>query len=240
MYCVKCGAKLSEGQTVCPICETKVYHPDIQIIEKSTYPKIPFESEEFNTKGLMFVLTMIFLVPLILPVILELSWHSDVSWSGYVAGGTIIFYFSLIMPWWFKKPNPVIFVPISFALSIGLLLFICYKTGGFAQEINWFMSFAFPVAGSLGIIATAATAVLHYVKKGCLFTVGGMLIALGMWSVLLEFDIRTTFNVHPGFYWSLAPLTVLSVIGLMLIVIGIVKPLKDSLRRIFFVGKVKI
>lgn len=233
MYCVKCGVKLSEGQTVCPLCETRVHHPDIHVMEENTYPKIPFESEEFNRKGLMFVLTMIFLVPFILPVLLELGWHSDVSWSGYASGGTLIFYVAFIMPYWFKKPNPVIFTPITFALTIGLLLFICLKTGG-----NWFMSFAFPVAGGLGIIITTAVAVLHYVKKGCLYTIGGTLIALGLWTVLLEFDIRTTFGVVTPFYWSVAPLTVLSVVGAMLIVIAIVKPLKESLRRIFFIGKV--
>ena len=139
------------------------------------------------------------------------------------------------MPYWFKRPNPVIFVPVTFALSIGLLLFICHQTNG-----NWFMSFAFPVAGSLGIIVTAATAVLRYVKKGYLYTVGGLLMALGLWTVLLEYDIRTTFAVRTPFFWSVAPLTVFSVLGIMLIVIAIAKPLKESLRRIFFIGKVKI
>ena len=233
MYCARCGVKLSEGQTVCPICETRVFHPDIPIKEENTYPKIPFESEEFNYRGLMFVLTMIFLVPLVLPIILDLSWRSEITWSGYVSGGTLLFYVSFVLPFWFKKPNPVIFVPISFALAIVYLLYICLHTGG-----NWFMSFAFPVAGGLGIIITAATAVLHYVKKGCLYTIGGTLIALGLWTVLLEFDIRTTFSVYTPFYWSLAPLTVLSVVGIMLIVIAIVKPLKESLKRVFFIGKV--
>lgn len=238
MYCIKCGAKLSDGQTVCPLCETKVYHPDIVVSEEHTYPKIPFQSEEFNRTGLMFVITMIFLVPLILPILLELEWSSSVSWSGYASGGTLIFYTAFIMPWWFKKPNPVIFTPIVFAMTIGLLLFICYKTGGFEVDPNWFMSFAFPVAGSLGIIVSAATAVLYYVKKGTLYTVGGLLIALGLWTVLLEYDIRTTFGVETPFYWSTAPLTVLAIIGIMLIVIAIVKPLKESLKRIFFIGKV--
>ena len=232
MYCVKCGAMLSDGQTTCPICETRVYHPDISVAEENTYPKIPFESEEFNRGGLMFVITMIFLVPLILPILLELGWHSDVSWSGYASGGTLIFYVAFVMPYWFKRPNPVIFVPVTFALTIGLLLFICLETGG-----NWFMTFAFPVAGGLGIILTAATAILHYVKKCCLYTIGGMFIALGLWTILLEFDIRTTFGVYTPFYWSLAPLTVLSIVGVMLIVIAIVKPLKESLRRFFFIGK---
>ena len=100
------------------------------------------------------------------------------------------------------------------------------------------MTFAFPTIGALGIIASAATAVLYYVKKGCLYTVGGTLIALGLWTVLLEYDIHTTFDVNCLFYWSLAPLTVLSITGMLLIVIAIVKPLKESLRRIFFIGKV--
>ena len=234
MYCIKCGVKLSEGQTVCPLCETKVYNPDIQIKEENTYPKIPFESEEFNRKGLMFVLTMIFLVPLILPVLLELNWRGTVNWSGYVSIGTLIAYTSLIMPFWFKRPNPVIFVPVTFALIIGLLHYTCFKNDG-----NWFMSFALPVAGGLGIIVTAATAILHYVKKGCLYTVGGTLIALGMWTVMLEYDIRTTFAVSVPFYWSIAPLTVFSVVGIMLIIVAIVKPFKESLRRIFYIGKVK-
>ena len=232
MYCINCGVQLSEGQTTCPICETRVYHPDVIVKEKSTYPKIPFESEEFNRNGLLFILTMIFVIPLLLPIFLELSWHSDVSWSGYVAGGTLIVYSALVMPLWFKKPNPVIFVPVTFALIIGLLLFICIKTGG-----SWFMSFAFPVTGGLGLIITATTAILYYVRRGKLYTVGGMSIALGLWTVLLEWDIRSTFNPQVMINWSLAPLTVLSVIGIMLIVIAIIKPLKESLRRIFFIGK---
>ena len=232
MYCIKCGAKLSNGQTICPICETKVFHPDFIIQEENTYPKVPFESEEFNRKGLMFVITMLFLIPLILPILLELGWRSNISWSGYASGGTLIFYTAFIMPYWFKKPNPVIFVPVTFALTIGLLLFICYKTEG-----SWFMTFAFPVVGTLGLIITVATALLYYVKKGYLYTVAGTLIAIGVWSVLLEFDIRTSFGTSTPFYWSLAPLTVLTIAGIMLIVIAIVRPFRESLRRIFFIGK---
>lgn len=233
MYCIKCGAHLSDGQTVCPLCETRVFHPDFNITEDSTYPKVPFKSEEFNRKGLMFVITMLFLIPICLPIILELNWRATVSWSGIVAGGTLLFYVSMVMPYWFKRPNPVIFVSAFFAVATVYLLYICLITRG-----NWFMSFAFPVTGGLGLILSAATAVLYYVKRGRLYTVGGTFIALGLWTVLLEFDIRTTFAVSTPFMWSLAPLTVLSIVGLMLIVIAIVKPLQESLHRIFFIGKV--
>ena len=30
MYCVKCGVKLANTESKCPLCNTAVYHPDIQ------------------------------------------------------------------------------------------------------------------------------------------------------------------------------------------------------------------
>ena len=233
MYCIKCGVKLSDGQTICPVCNTRVYHPDLEIIENNTYPKGPFKSEEFNRKGLMFVITILFLIPLILPVILELTWHDRIEWSGYVAGGTLVFYISFILPSWFKRANPVIFVPCSFVVSTGYLLYICLHTGG-----KWFMPFVFPLALSMAVIVSAITTLLYYLKRGKLYVVGGGLIALGLWTVLLELLIRSTFGVYSIVMWSSASLTVLALSGITLIIIAIVKPLKESLRRIFFIGKI--
>lgn len=237
MYCVNCGAKLSDGQTVCPLCETKVYHPDIVINEENTYPKTPFEPEEINRNALMFVVTMLFLIPLFVPLLLELVWNdfTDVSWSGYTSGGTLIFYTAFIMPYWFKKPNPVIFTSVTYALTVALLWFINFKTEG-----NWFYSFALPVTAGLGAITVASTALTYYVKKGLLYIYGGSFIAFGIWTVLLEYDINTTFNVSLYLRWSFAPLAIFFIIGITLIVIAIVKPFRESLKRKFFVGKVKI
>lgn len=237
MYCINCGAKLSDGQTVCPICETRVYHPDIEIKEQSTYPKTAFEPAEESRKGLMFAITMLFLIPLLLPIILELNWNdfTGVTWSGYASGGTLIFYVAVVMPLWFKKPNPVIFTPVTFALVIGLLWFICYTVKG-----DWFINFALPVMAGLGVITTASVTLYYYVRKGYLYITGGTLIALGLWTVLLEHDICSTFNISSTIKWSLAPLTVLAISGITLIVIAIVKPFRESLARKFFVGNVKI
>jgi hypothetical protein len=139
------------------------------------------------------------------------------------------------MPLWFKKPNPVIFTPVTFALVIGLLWFICYTVKG-----DWFINFALPVMVALGVITTASVTLYYYVRKGYLYITGGTLIALGLWTVLLEFDICSTFNISSTIKWSLAPLTVLAISGITLIVIAIVKPFRESLARKFFIGNVKI
>ena len=228
MYCIKCGAKLSDGQTVCPICETAVYHPDFLIKEENTYPQIPFESEEFNRRGLMFVITMLFLIPLILPILLELSWSGDVSWSGYVSGGTLIFYNMFVMPNWFKKSNPVIFTPITFALIIGLLLFICWKTDG-----NWFMTFAFPVVGGICLITCTVVTLMRYIHIGKLYIFGGAFMVLGIFMLLIEYLLSITFALN-FIGWSIYPLVVLLLFGGMLIFLGINSNIREKLERRFF------
>jgi hypothetical protein len=232
MYCIKCGAELSSTERVCPICNTKVYHPDfIADVSEATYPVKEFKSEEFNRTGLLFVITIIWLLPLFLPLALDLSLNGTPTWSGYSFGGLVLAYVCMILPFWFKHPNPVIFVPCDFATVILLLWYINLSTGG-----NWFWSFAFPLTGSIALIIAAMITILKYVRVGKLYTVGGTLIATGAWTMLLEFLIFITFGFKSEVHWSLYTASSFALLGLMLIVIAIIKPLKESLRKIFFIN----
>ena len=231
MYCIKCGVELSAGQTVCPICHTRVYHPDLPITDSPTYPKKEFQSEEFNRNGLLFVISVLWLLPTLLPMIFELSWHGEVSWSGYVLGAMLLSYVTLVLPWWFKNANPVIFVPCDFAAAMLYLLYIDLTLGK-----GWFLPFALPVVFVLALIVTAIVTLCRYLPRGKLFIFGGALIALGFWTQMIEFLIRMVFDVHFTVIWSLFSCVTLFVLGLMLIVIGIVRPLRESLYKIFFIG----
>ena len=143
MYCINCGIELSKGQAICPICKTKVCHPDFPADPTlATYPARPFQSEEYNRRGLMFVLTVIWSLLTVLPVGLEWMWFRNIVWSGYVTGGMALIFLLFILPAWFKNPNPVSFVPCDFAGIALYLLYINFATGG-----NWFLSFALPVTG---------------------------------------------------------------------------------------------
>ncbi|MEI3090412.1 MAG: hypothetical protein V8T01_10865 [Oscillospiraceae bacterium] len=81
-----------------------------------------------------------------LPAILSLlcDWRIDgtIVWSGYAAGAIGLLYVMIVLPLWFRHPNPVIFVPVDFA-AIGLyLLYIDFATGG-----HWFLVVCLPGDG---------------------------------------------------------------------------------------------
>ena len=230
MYCVKCGAKLSEGQKKCPLCETKVYHPDFISDGDGLFPNDDAPQTEYNRFGILFVISVLHLIAFSIILVCDLAVHESVTWSGYAVGALLLTYVVCVLPAWFRHPNPVIFVPCDFAGVLALLFYISYATEG-----NWFFKFACPVVGVACLIVTAVVALNRYLRRGILYVIGGAIIASGLSFVLLEYLIRITFFDNVRFIWSYYPVIALFLIGMMLIVVAICKPLRRSLERVFFI-----
>ena len=231
MYCINCGIELSDGQNICPICQTRVYHPDIKRSDAlPTYPRKAFKSEELNIKGLLFILSLLHLIPIIFALILDLNLNGEIDWMGYVVGSMILLYVCAVLPLWFKRPNPVVFIPCDFLTLAVFLWNINLKLDG-----EWFWTLALPVTVAVGAIVSAVIALLKYLRRGRLYIFGGAFILSGLLVMLIEQLMHITFEVnHTGFAWSLYPMVFLAVIGIGLIVIEIVKPFKESLKKVFF------
>jgi len=230
MYCIKCGVELADSEKSCPLCSTEVFHPRLPHPESdSLYPQTVMPLPRWNPLGALFVITVLFLLPVLLCLLGDIRVHGGVTWSGYVAGGMVVFYTAVILPGWFRRPNPVVFTPVVFAV-IGLyLLYINLFTGG-----AWFLSFAFPLTGGLALLFTALAALLYYLRQGQLYIFGGFFISLGIFMLLAEFLLRFTFHRPAPLSWSLYPMITLVLLGLMLIVIALCRPLRESLARRFF------
>lgn len=231
MYCIKCGVELADSEKVCPLCGTRVFHPDLpQAQGEPPYP--PQEQarpEEVSRTGALFVLTVLLALPAVLSILCDWRVNGRIVWSGYAVGGAALLYVMVVLPLWFRRPNPVIFVPVDFA-AIGLyLLYINFATGG-----HWFLTFAFPVTGAIGLLVSGTVALLHYLRRGQLFVIGGALILGGGVTVLIEYLLNLTFRVGRVFFWSVYPLSAGVVLGVTLLVVGFCKPLRRSLHRKFF------
>ena len=230
MYCVKCGVELADSQRSCPLCQTPVYFPELSDDRERPYPK-QNKPETVNSRGVYFVITFAFLIAAILCHMADMSINGDFTWSGYVLGGLIVAYTLLILPGWFNRSHPAVFVPSSFGAVALYVAYINYYSGG-----EWFLTFALPLIGGVALIVCSVTILSHYLRRGYLYIWGGASIATGLLCVLLEWLTVITFAREAMFVWSLYPAIALFLVGIMLIVVGIVKPFRESIRRVFFLG----
>lgn len=230
MYCINCGVKLADTEKHCPLCATPVYHPDLkQPAGEPQYPLYHYPELPVGPKTALLIITALFLLPIIVTFPCDLLIDGRLNWFGYVSGALTVLYATFILPFWFKKPNPAIFVPITF-LCVGLyLLYINLATGG-----SWFLSFAFPLVTFLGILYTTVATLLRYIRKGRLFIFGGASLALGLYIPLIEYFLVITFSGLHFTGWSFLPLVVFVLLGGFLIFLGIHKPTREIMRRKFF------
>lgn len=228
MYCVKCGVKLQEGIERCPLCQTPVWDPEGSAPPAPTfsdrYP-IPPKSRRYP---IMAFLTALMAAVCLSSLIYCLTNYHAVSWSGFVMLACALVYFAGTFPFWFKRREPLIFVPLGFLLTAGYLLYICLYTGG-----SWFLPFAFPVTMLVCLLTTAAIALFRFGKRCRVLKTGIVLVVIGCSAMLIEFFQRITFG-GKMFTWSLYPVCGFSLIGLFLILCGLIPPWRAYLERKLF------
>ena len=231
MYCANCGVKLADTENVCPLCGTKAFHPDIVREEKkSMYPKNKYPIGESGTLGLAILATVMFVIPFAMVLISDLLLHHGITWSGYVVGGLILGYLAFVLPLWFRKKYPVIFVPCWFVAAGLYLLYVnCITDGG------WYLSFAFPILCGSGAVVITVVILLTYLRRGRLYIFGGAILATGVLMSLIEFLMYKTFINVPFIGWSFYPLASFTLIGGLLIFLGICRPAREAMERTFFV-----
>ena len=229
MYCIKCGVELDDTEKKCPLCDTIVFHPDIdRIIERPLYPKGKLPKNVSNSKVLCGAVVIMFLIPIIICFFADMLSDRTLDWFGFVAGALVLAYTALALPLWFRKPNPIVFVPCAFVAVTAYLLYINCVTDG-----DWFLSFAFPTTGVLCLIATAFVTLLRCLRKGRLYVFGGVSIASGLFSMLVEFLLCITFDLR-FVGWSVYPLVALLLIGGLLIYLAINATAREIMKRKLF------
>ena len=230
MYCINCGVKLADTEKCCTLCDTAVFHPDLvrQQAEPLYPPREP--AVQVSSRVGLTVLTTMVLMAACIVALCDVQINGTVRWSGYVIGALGIFYVAFLLPGWFRRPNPVVFVPCTFLVIGVYLLYINWHVGG-----DWFLSFAFPVTGGLGLIVTAVVTLLKYLPRGALYIIGGALITLGAFVPVMELLLCVTFSGVEFLGWSFYPLIALALLGGMLIFLAISRIARENMQRKFFI-----
>ena len=234
MYCVKCGVQLADTEKKCPLCNTVVYHPEIepscaQECARPLYPAAKMPKSHSGRAFLCGAVIILFMLPMIVTFFSDMQFDGKLDWFGYVAGALVLTYLTFALPMWFKKPNPVIFVPCDFATATAYVFYISYATNG-----SWFWRFALPIALGIAVITCTLVTLLHYLRKGKLYAVGGSLVACGALILMIEYRMTATFAL-PFIGWSLYPTISLVLIGGLLIYLAMNNEAREKIeRKIFF------
>lgn len=226
MYCANCGVKLADTEKRCPLCGTEAYHPDIERPNVDPlYPKDFVPKRELSKTTLHIILLAIFMIPIFVTLYCDFYINRSITWSAYVIFAVSLVYIICILPFWFKRPTPAVFVPIDFFVLILFLHYINFATGG-----DWFLTLAFPIVTYLGLTVTAAAVLLYYLKKGHMYVIGAFFIALGLFMDIIELFIMITFKLDfDG--WSLIPMIPLVLLGLGMIAIATSRSAREALAR---------
>lgn len=228
MYCVKCGVELADSQRSCPLCKTPVYYPGIETKEEKNYPEFVSYNEKISPRGIYFVTSFLFSIAIIITALCDYRLNAALTFGGYAVGGLAFFYIAVFLPLWFRRKSPAVFLPIDTLALLIYLFYINYATGG-----SWFLNFAMPVTLFGSVIILSSVIVRYYVRRGILYIAGGALILSGVYALFIEWLINLNFGVSDKILWAYYPMVALVLFGIMLIIIAIVKPFRESLRKIF-------
>jgi hypothetical protein len=227
MFCVKCGVELSESENKCPLCNTPVYYPEKERGELK-FPEFKNEREPLNARGLSFVISFFAAIAAVICVVCNITVSDELSWSVYAVSALALAYVVFVLPSWFRRPSVAVFVPVDFFAAAVFVAIIA-----FMMRADWYFTFALPVIAFLALVVSAIAILSYYLRRGYLYIWGGAFILFGIFMPILEYLLHLNFSISGGYHWCFYPFAALVLLGIMLIVIAIVKPFRESLRKIF-------
>ena len=227
MYCMNCGTRLGDGEKKCPLCGFVL---PIISEKKGLYPQTPRPKVREDFRGVLLFITLLLVGIGGACSAMDLVYFETVEFSAFVWMGIFLFYFSVVMPRWFSKANPVIFVPVFFLCLLLCLLYLDLRYGN-----GWFLPFALPSVGSFALLLTAAVTLLYYLPKGRLYVFSGFFYGISLLSPLTEALYRLYFAHDFSLKISLVPLIIFFLLASGLLVIAIVPAFRQYMEKRFFV-----
>ena len=231
MYCVKCGVELGDSEKKNARCAAPRSFTRRWSRPKGDGPYPPEEHihKEVSRSGALFVVTVLTVLPIVICLLCDWRINGGIVWSGYVTGALLMCYIVIVLPLWFRRGNPVIFLSRSILWRWGLpavyrsgyrwalVPFPCFSGGGGGR---------YYCHGNGHPAALPARWTPVCIRWG-VYSSGGLM-------VLVEFLINLTFKLHDALLWSIYPLAAGIILGLTLIIIGCCRPLRESLQKKFF------
>lgn len=228
MYCVRCGVRLKDGIDRCPLCGLPAWKPEGMNEAAPTFPnRYPDEKSNMRARAALY-LTIAAAIAFVVVLIVWLAVGKGRSWGTIALLGILCAWLITGLPLWIGKLPLWGWFLLVHGAAGGYVFFLSQLTGG-----SWFAVFVLPVLSIHAAIITTTAILLKYISGGRCYIWGATIIAYGGFTVLLELFLHLAFGLGM-FRWSVFSAGTLIGIGLLLIIIGIVKPFKHFLHKNLF------
>lgn len=228
-YCVNCGVELDPTSTFCPLCQTKVFHPQHPPATglPTPYPTVKGVSEPVRRKEFTILMTVILSTIAAVCILLNLFLLHYGAWSLYVADACAVLWVFLLPVFFPQKIRAF----LSIALNGVVIAFYCAGIAYLHPGNGWYLSIALPLIAVLTAILEILCLFIvrrksSMIKKAILI-VTAVSVFCGAIEILVDLYLQGTIFLG----WSAIVLTCGTVIDLILLVLSRLTSLRVEVRR---------
>lgn len=200
-YCVECGVKLAPSEPECPLCGTRVCHPD-RSWEKPEHMPWPDRMETvmrridraYATRLSIYLM----LIPAVTAIALDLVDGGGLAWSLYVIGALALLWCWILAPVFLRFKKPYTAIGLDTISTGAYLLLIALLTGG----MRWYLGLSLPVILLLGCSILLSLLAVRRLKLSVLCRVALVIALIAAFLVGLEIILDLYVLGRIAFSWS--------------------------------------
>lgn len=228
-YCVNCGVELDTAITACPLCGTKVYHPDRPVFADTAppYASVKGTVETVRTKEFTILMTIIFMTTAVVCLLLNLLFIRFGHWSFYVTGICCTLWVFFI-PLFFPKKAGIYTCTALDGLSI--LLFLAMISGLHPNQ-NWFVHIGLPVTLSGTLLLEIIFLFAFRLKSSMIIKTVISVTGISVYCLAIESAISMHLLEQILLSWSPIVATCAAAIDIILMTIYLREGLRSEFRR---------
>lgn len=233
-YCVNCGVELDESLTACPLCATRVYHPEKEEINSkadSPFPKEKGEVEKVSKLDNVIYISALLLSIIITCTLLNVLVFNSVWWSIPVNGICMMLWVFFITAVYSEKIT--IYVTLmSDLIAIALYLYLISVLSG---SNRWFYAIALPII----FVTLFLLELFTFLSKNISYSimVGTMYFFITVAGISFTTEVVTDLYVNNklAISWSAIVITVCVIIITIIGMALIIRPLRNYISKRFHI-----
>lgn len=233
-YCVNCGVELADSEKCCPLCGVEVVNPakPWDVPKTPPYPdRLERITSRIDRRFFAGLLSVLLLIPLFITLLIDLFANNRITWSAYVSGAIVVFFFLIVFPLMLKKKFLYELYAIDFSVILLYLLLIDLMSG----DIKWFFPLAMPLVLIFAGFITGLSRLFQKRLKSFWTRSAAILFACGCYTVCTDILVNLYREISPFPRWSIFAWIPCTLIAAGLMILRNRKRLLDELHRRLFV-----